>query len=921
MPNNINNSDSTRQVNRYIKEYSQHLWDSELTGDPEYVIVRHNNKNKSVRSRSKDSTRYYPYPSFEGGAPTIGPGFKLNDTSSFTKKVKTKGFATRDEIDNELERRMAKAYNDVRDIYSNIYGKKDFNSIPQPIINLMSNLAYRTGRNGFRQYKKLMKNVKDRNIEGIIKEYETGNVNRDSIEIDTFKDNLYKDYDYIKSILLNNFYNDDIKNNYVEVMKRNKYDFGGVYNKNYYENLVKSTNDRSYYKNNGVGIKDKYLSEEGELNAEGKAIANQYYLNALGIFSNMQNKINSEILQARGITSEAKYGGIVGTLVGPRRKMYWGGNTNSITNPGNVQWGTEIQPENISHNQYNADGEGIIGSNVLSGASTGLGIGATAGLGLSTALGSAASGTLLGSWAGPIGMGVGALIGSLVGLFGGSRRKKQEEEQRKQLLAQQQEVSRQQTLGNMQNKVENDVATIRNQSLGQYSEGTSFYAKFGGLVGRRRLSSGGVVIPNSNNTAVAYGQTHEQMNPLTGETGIYYGDSEIEGGGIVGNIAYPGEVIRSTSYGDQVFSDTLKVPGTNKTFADYAKKLTDTKGKKDQEVINLGDGITLSLNNLDKSKTNKLKTGTAVRNIEKLAYKMNKAKGESKEIDNQINELFETQEVVAGALGLRDNNPMLRCGGLVRRKMPYGGVSSMAASGYGVYTPNYFINTPSASSLNFSSPIIGSSPKIGFSELGLGMNVIGGIAGMIGNALNARSNRKALEFESKLSVPKQSKIEAIRYNTDYDINQELQELITQERRASRYITDNTSNVSVARNSISKLAIDSQLAKNRLYARKKDYQQRRYDFNLAERTNANNRNNRILYEDALNEYNKTIALNQAASNIRSQRLQGILEGINTMRQAFNNYASGRLYEKIWARGVKNEMRNLAYAGPARRSKRK
>ena len=97
MPNNINNSDSTRQVNRYIKEYSQHLWDSELTGDPEYVIVRHNNKNKSVRSRSKDSTRYYPYPSFEGGAPTIGPGFKLNDTSSFTKKVKTKGFATRDQ--------------------------------------------------------------------------------------------------------------------------------------------------------------------------------------------------------------------------------------------------------------------------------------------------------------------------------------------------------------------------------------------------------------------------------------------------------------------------------------------------------------------------------------------------------------------------------------------------------------------------------------------------------------------------------------------------------------------------------------------------------------------------------------------------------------------------------------------------------
>ena len=702
---------------------------------------------------------------------------------------------------------------------------------------------------------------------------------------------------------------------------RKKRDFGGVSNKSYYTDLVKSTNNRDYYQARGVGIKDKYLAQEVELNSEGEALANQYYTNAIGIFSNMQNKINSEILQARGITSEAKYGGLVGTLRMPKKKLYWGGTSNSITDTGSIKWGTEIQPEDISHDQYNADGEGIVGESALSGASTGLGLGATVGAGVSAAAGGAASGTLMGSWAGPIGMGVGALIGSLVGLFSGSRRKKQEEEQRKQLLAQQQEAARQQTLGNMQNKVENDVATIRNQSLGQYSEGTGFYAKFGGLVGRRRLSSGGVVIPNSNNTAVAYGQTHEQMNPITGETGIYYGDSEIEGGGIVRNIAYPGEVIRSTSYGDQVFSDTLKVPGTNKTFADYAKVLTDIKGKKDQEVIDLGDGITLSLNNLDKSKTNKLKTGTAVRNIEKLAYKMNKAKGESEKIDDQINSLFKGQEAYAEILGLRNNGPMLRCGGLVRKKMPYGGITEMASNAYGIYTPTYYINTPSARSLNFSSSASVTPSKIGFSELGLGMNVIGGIAGMIGNALNARSNRKALEFESKLSVPKQSKVEATRYSTDYDINQELQELITQERRASRYITDNTSNVSVARNSISKLAIDSQLAKNRLYAQKKDYQQRRYDLNLAERTNTNNYNNRILYEDALNEYNKTVALNQAASNMRSQSLQGILEGINTIGQAFNNYASGRLYEKTWARGVKNEMRNLAYGGLARRSKRK
>ena len=36
----------------------------------------------------------------------------------FTKSVKAKGKATRKQIDAELNRRMAKAYNDVRDIYS-----------------------------------------------------------------------------------------------------------------------------------------------------------------------------------------------------------------------------------------------------------------------------------------------------------------------------------------------------------------------------------------------------------------------------------------------------------------------------------------------------------------------------------------------------------------------------------------------------------------------------------------------------------------------------------------------------------------------------------------------------------------------------------------------------------------------------------
>lgn len=622
------------------------------------------------------------------------------------------------------------------------------------------------------------------------------------------------------------------------------------------------------------------------------------------IYANMQNKINNEVLTSRGIT--AKFGGLVGT---PRRKFYWGGT--SINDPGSVQWGTRVQASDINESKYSADGEGIVGGSALSGAGTGLGIGAAVGGTAALATGAAA-----GSWLGPIGAGIGALIGGIVGLFTGRKKKRQEERRRQELLAEQAEMERQQTLGNMQDKVENDVATIRQSNLGNYSEGTGFYAKLGGMIGRRKLNTGGQVVPNSSNSVVAYGQTHEQYNPATGETGIIYGDSEIEGGGAKNGRMYAGEVVRETPEGGQVFSDTIKVPGTNRTFADYAKKLTDMKGKKEAQVIQLADGVTLSLSALDKSKTNKLQTGTNVRNIEKLVYRMNKARGESEAIDAKTEDLFEAQELYATALGLRNDAPVMRCGGMVRKKRPFGG-----------YTSPYSLTGVSAPKLTTLPPIQttasaggGSAFKFGFNEFGLGMNLASSLFGIVGNALNTRANRKAIEFESTLHVPKGNKVDAVQYSTDYDISEELQELGTQERRAARYITDNTSNVQTARNSVANLAINAQLARNKLYGAKKDYQRQRYDLNRQERVNARNANSQIMYQDAINEYNKAVGLNQQLMAVRTQGLQGMLQGIEGLAGAVNNYASARLYEKLWPRGVTNHMRSgFACGGLARRKR--
>lgn len=909
MSNRKVNPDSLRQVTRYINEYSQHIWDNELTGDKEFVRVKENNKLKTVRSRSKDGKYYYPYASYEGGAKTIGPGFKLNDTSDFTKSVKAKGKATRKQIDAELNRRMAKAYNDVRDIYSEKYGIDDFNTLPQPIVNLMSNLAYRVGRTGFRQYKKLLKGANERNTDSIIKEYTTGNKRRDKSELEIFKTNSSNDYDMIRNKLFSNFNTDDNPDNYVEDMSktnRKKYNFGGIRSTHDatadYLGMARNSGN-NFFGNSMIDI----LYHGGKNDDTGIPVKNyvdKLIANDKLIYANMQNKINNEVLTSRGIT--AKFGGLVGT---PRRKFYWGGT--SINDPGSVQWGTRVQASDIDESKYSANGEGIVGGSALSGAGTGLGIGAAVGGTAALATGAAA-----GSWLGPIGAGIGALIGGIVGLFTGRKKKRQEERRRQELLAEQAEMERQQTLGNMQDKVENDVATIRQSNLGNYSEGTGFYAKLGGMIGRRKLNTGGQVVPNSSNSVVAYGQTHEQYNPATGETGIIYGDSEIEGGGAKNGRMYAGEVVRETPEGGQVFSDTIKVPGTNRTFADYAKKLTDMKGKKEAQVIQLADGVTLSLSALDKSKTNKLQTGTNVRNIEKLVYRMNKARGESEAIDAKTEDLFEAQELYATALGLRNDAPVMRCGGMVRKKRPFGGYAS-PYSLTGVSAPKLTTLPPIQTTASAGG---GSAFKFGFNEFGLGMNLASSLFGIVGNALNTRANRKAIEFESTLHVPKGNKVDAVQYSTNYDISEELQELGTQERRAARYITDNTSNVQTARNSVANLAINAQLARNKLYGAKKDYQRQSYDLNRQERVNARNVNSQIMYQDAINEYNKAVGLNQQLMAVRTQGLQGMLQGVEGLAGAVNNYASARLYEKLWPRGVTNHMRSgFACGGLARRKR--
>lgn len=593
-----------------------------------------------------------------------------------------------------------------------------------------------------------------------------------------------------------------------------------------------------------------------------------YKLKSVKIYNNMQDRIQSDISRHSKIntnsTQTMRFGGYK-----PLRRMYELGGSTGYTRPyqptysGNVSWGMQVKPEDIHYSSYNADGEGIIGSEVVNKAGMIGGIGA----GIGTMAGAAAGGAL-GAWGGPLGMLFGAGLGALVGLFTGKSKKREEEKQRRQMLAEQLELNRQTTMGNMESRHENDVARIRTFNNGTSFENNSFYSKFGGMLKRRRLEYGGHIIPNSVNTAVAYGRTHEQVNPMTGETGITYGNAEVEGGGLVRNKELPGEVIQQTPNGDRIYSDSLYVPGTRATYAQIAKALTDKKGVIEKEISTLQETLDTSLDTFNKAKLSKAKSGTATRNIEKLASKLNLKTGELAQVDAQLNDVFGSQEQMATALGLRDITPV--------------------TARFGGYRPKY---------------------EFGFNEGALVGNI--GLAGLsfLGNELTGRSNLAQLEFMRKLPVPKQSHVEAEYYNTDYDISNEIAMAAAQYNRNRRFITDNSSNVQISRNAIRKTDIDFLSAFNELKASKKKYQTERFDLNRNARIQANNINRQIDYNNLIAEYNKNMDYYKSVMGVQNQIQANRIATINQLTDALSSYGNTRLEEGKWEEGVRNSMHGI------------
>lgn len=526
---------------------------------------------------------------------------------------------------------------------------------------------------------------------------------------------------------------------------------------------------------------------------------------------------------------------------------------------GGLSWDSGVTRDNISQEDVDADDWSKwidAGGGALSGASTGAMIGSFLG----------PAGTLVGA-------GVGALIGGGLSWWKGRKAETEEEASRRTALAAQARMNDQQIGSNMTSKYQQDMLRLKQQE-----ENNIGVAKFGGLVGRRRMATGGNIVPNSSNTQVAYGRTHDQIDPMTGETGIAYNNRiEVEGGGYVNGKEYAGEVIRETPQGAQVFSDSLRVPNTHATYAQMAKLISDEKGKLEQEVVSLDKIITAKLKDLPKSKRNKLQTGTEVRNIEKLGYKMNVLTGKAAELEQKTSDLFMMQEQHAGMLGLRPSMTTMRFGGTPRIKAKDGWWDN----------PN---------------------------NLGLVANIgtsLGSAAMSYGAYRNAMNR---IKWEANQELPKQAKLQTVLFDPTEDINPELQDLQQSFRQQVKYIQDNTKDPQVAQNRIAQLYINALGVKNKLYQGKRAAEKQTRQTNLTNLINTLNQNNQIAYANAMAEYNKMTGLNMARNSADMQLWQNLGQALGSINQSVYSYNYGKMVEQGWDRGNVNNTINFTPLQP-------
>lgn len=605
--------------------------------------------------------------------------------------------------------------------------------------------------------------------------------------------------------------------------------------------------------------------------------------------------------------NELKHGGMIKNIstlkAYPRRRRYAGG--------GEVAFRDRFG--DVQGHSYGAE-KGIQRASTMSGLSTGATIGGGLGAGVTAAAAagsSALAGTALGAWAGPIGMAAGAIIGGIVGLFTGRKKKRkakkaaEEADRQRQIVAGNERILQDEL--KLSNTAQQEGAidiygdsnitgvtgyqdnasfgsdlvqpTVQGTPFGDVDPSSAFgriAARCGGRLKRKRCdgkakryADGGMIEETSSNTAEVNGPSHEQG-------GVPYGpNAEVEGG----------EALMTDADNAYVFSDTLKYNGT--TFADLAKPLMKHKGYLESSlpVKSMMLGRMLSLT--DRS-TYAIDRNTNGRNAEKANADLQRTNAQIAAIQNELTQLYNLQESMKAESGMEAEPIEVRCGGRIKRKCggkirkyyDGGQIVDIPISTYGTqwnnsgsYATEQKVIFTSNDKTQIQNPLTtiqqslrcgGRTRKYadgGFISPGfvseVGGNLIGGISQLI-------TNKDLIDRMESMRVPETPLMDRVELETDINTDAEIGDINNTVRSLEKYITSNSSNSQVARQSI----LLARTQGSRMRSRVKQYEHNK-EVELRNRSRMANaeiaaRNSQIRAENEVNKFNHQMEIVQRRS---------------------------------------------------------
>ena len=591
--------------------------------------------------------------------------------------------------------------------------------------------------------------------------------------------------------------------------------------------------------------------------------------------------------------NELKHGGMIKNIstlkAYPHRRRYAGG--------GEVAFRDRFG--DVQGHSYGAE-KGIQGATVRNTASIAGGIGTATG----TAVGATAlAGSAIGSWMPGIGTAIGALVGGIVGLFTGRKKRRKAKKAAEEADRQRQIVAANERILQDELKLSNtaqqegaidmygdsnitDVTgyqddvnfgsdlvqpTVQGTPFGDVDPSSAFgriAARCGGRLKRKRCggktkryADGGMIEETSSNTAEVNGPSHEQG-------GVPYGpNAEVEGG----------EALMTDADNAYVFSDTLKYNGT--TFADLAKPLMKHKGYLESSlpVKSMMLGRMLSLT--DRS-TYAIDRNTNGRNAEKANADLQRTNVQIAAIQNELAQLYNLQESMKAESGMEAEPIEARCGGKIRKYYDGGQIVDSPVSTYGIKRIDSG-STIQEQGLTFTSndktqiqnPLTtiqqdlrcgGRTRKYaggGFisprfvSEVG--GNLIGGISQLI-------TNKGLIDRMESMRVPETPLMDRIELETDINTDAEIGDINNTVRSLEKYITSNSSNSQVARQSILLARTQSSRMRSRV---KQDEHNKEVELrNRSRMANAEiaARNSQIRAENEANKFNHQMEIVQRRS---------------------------------------------------------